>query len=429
MPLDCGHQPDLQSIRVCRHIWENNTNVDFAFIFTEDELEHRICSACARKPAEIQTQLRTICAQCLDALEFRGLEDIERRPGIRERQNDLIFVHQEIQLKPGILTDSCAVQPIPGSSSALWLAVTVGGQVVRIDLTERYISILFRVQPTELPLTDKVLLALSPDAAYIAIANKLGSTGIIIQTADGQPTMKLDRGNYYPEQTPFPVAFVVLNNELYVIHGTNGNRLDISDPKTGRLLTERSPTSYRQGEPRPAHYLDYFHGQLIVSPNNEWAAEYGWVWHPIGHVRCWNLPQWLNGNVWESEDGPSLKRFADAACFWNGPLCWVGDHRLAVWGIGDDEEDMIPAVRIFDVVHGNRERWFYGPEQGLLVFDRYLFSGSEQGMSVWDAATGERLLHDPTLNPISYHRDTKRFLSILPDGTCRLSHLIDRGLG
>jgi hypothetical protein len=85
---------------------------------------------------------------------------------------------------------------------------------------------------------------------------------------------------------------------------------------------------------------------------------------------------------------------------------------------------MIPAVRLFDVRHGQQEQWFYGPERGLLVFDQYLFSASEKGMSVWDVETGERLLHDPTLNPISYHRLTKQFLSILPDGSFRLSRLL-----
>lgn len=427
MVLDCGHQQDLQVIRVCRHIWEDNANVDFAFTFTEGGLEYRICPTCARKPTEIQACLRTICAQCLDGLEFRGLENLERRPEIRERQTKLTFMH-EIRLKSETLKDICAIQPISDSRRSLWLAVRASGQVVEIDWTEMRVLDLFHMQPAELPLTDDVLLEVSPQADYIAVANRLGSTGVVIRISDGQPTMKLNRGKYYPEETPFPVAFVELDRELYLVHSTDWNRLDISDPKTGRLLTERSPTSYRQGESRPAHYLDYFHGELFVSPNNGWIAEYGWMWHPIGYVRCWNVGQWLHNNIWESEDGPSLKRLAEAAYFWNGPLCWTEDHTLAIWGLGQDEEDMIPAVRLFDVTNGRQERWFYGPERGLLVFDQYLFSASVNGMSVWDVETGDRLLHDPSLNPRSYHHGTKQFLTMLPDGSFQLSQLVDMGM-
>jgi hypothetical protein len=299
MSLDCGHPQDLQPTRVCRHLWENNAHVDFAYIFTEGGLEHRICAACARNPAEIQTQLRTLCAHCLDVLEFRGWENLNRRPAILERQTELAFSHHEIRLKPEMLKDISAVQPVIPSNSSSWVAVTNDGHVVQIDLTETpHVSNLYRVQPTELSLTDEIALAVSPGAVYLAIANKQGSTGVVIRTADGQPTMKLNRGIYHPEQTPFPVTFVTLEGKLYVVHGTNWNRVDISDPETGRLLTERFPTSYHQGESRPAHYLDYFHGQLIMSPGNDWIAEYGWMWHPIGSVRCWNFPQWLRNIVW-----------------------------------------------------------------------------------------------------------------------------------
>jgi hypothetical protein len=424
MPLDCGHPYDLQHLKVCRHIWEHNASADFAYVFTEDELECRICVACARMPNEFQSHLRSICTQCLDKLEFRGLELLSRQPGIRERKTEQTFIHRQVRMDPELAKDIRTIEPIPYSKKTQWVAVTADGRVVKIDLThEPHVLDLFRVQPEELLLSDQILLEVSLFAEFVVVANKFGEAGLVINTSARQITMKLNRGNHYPEHTLFPAVFIELNNELYVVHSTAWNRLDISDPETGKLLTERAPTSYKQDEPEPTHYLDYSHTQLIVSPDNQWVAEYGWVWHPIGYVRCWNIQQWLNTNAWESEDGSSLKRFADAAYFWNGPMCWIDSQTLAVWGGGQDEEDMIPAVRMFDVRTGEQVQWFYGPEQGSLFFDQYLFSISQNGTDVWDVNTGERLLHDPVFYPIHYHRGSKQFLSILPDGIFQLSRL------
>lgn len=65
--------------------------------------------------------------------------------------------------------------------------------------------------------------------------------------------------------------------------------------------------------------------------------------------------------------------------------------------------------------------------EGSLVFDRYLFSlDKEEGTSVWDVATGERLLRDSLFCPLRYHRGTKVFLTVLPDGVFQISKLLGR---
>jgi hypothetical protein len=215
---------------------------------------------------------------------------------------------------------------------------------------------------------------------------------------------------------------------LLLVHGTAWNRLDISDPTTATLLTQRSLTIPEQGKDRPEHYLDYFHCGLTISPNQDHIADNGWVWHPVGVVASWNLSRWLHENVWESEDGPSKQRLCWRSYFWDGPLCWIDEKHLAVWGLGEDDEWLIPAVVIFDVVSGQQERWFAGPK-GTLVFDRYLFSADQtEGTSVWDEATGERLLREDSFCPLRYHRGTKSFLTILPDGGFQISKLRGRTL-
>jgi hypothetical protein len=67
-------------------------------------------------------------------------------------------------------------------------------------------------------------------------------------------------------------------------------------------------------------------------------------------------------------------------------------------------------------------RW---PPVGSFTFDRYLFSCStEAGTSVWDVATGERLLHDASFCPTAYHPGAGHFVTARADGVFRLSRLV-----
>ncbi len=39
----------------------------------------------------------------------------------------------------------------------------------------------------------------------------------------------------------------------------------------------------------------------------------------------------------------------------------------------------------------------------------------DTGVSVWDIASGERLLHDAGFQPLRYHRGARQFLTTNPD--------------
>jgi hypothetical protein len=68
-------------------------------------------------------------------------------------------------------------------------------------------------------------------------------------------------------------------------------------PTTGELLTPRDLPRWGSGEPRPAHYLDYFHCGLTLSPDGAWLVDDGWVWHPMGMLKSFSLRRWLQENV------------------------------------------------------------------------------------------------------------------------------------
>jgi hypothetical protein len=260
-----------------------------------------------------------------------------------------------------------------------------------------------------------VSLHLSRDGKIAAMANTRGRHGVVVEIESGRATLILDRGDYHNEDCDFPLAFCRIDDRPLLIHGTVWNRLDVSDPLTGALLTDRSPTSYR--------YADYFHCGLAVSPSHQYVADDGWVWHPAGSVVTWNLQRWVHEYPWESDKGSSRRDLCSRCYYWGGPLCWISDERLAVWGYGEDVDWLIPAARIFNVVTGAEDRWFAGPK-GDFHFDQFLFSAdAEVGTAVWDVDTGERLLLEQSFCPGRYHPGMKAFLTLLPGGAFQISRL------
>ncbi|RYG21582.1 hypothetical protein EON82_18565, partial [bacterium] len=109
-------------------------------------------------------------------------------------------------------------------------------------------------------------LHLSPDEQFAAVVERFGQFGRVFELSTGHKTMDLDRGDYHPETSVHPAAFFTLDGRTLLVHGTDWNRLDVSDPETGEVMTTREPTSCVDAGDVPEHYLDYFHAGLSVSP-------------------------------------------------------------------------------------------------------------------------------------------------------------------
>ena len=358
---------------------------------------------------------------------------ISGQPEIKRTPSGQSFLHDIVQ-QDGL--DASKVKAIVPLYEG-WLALMATGELLELDFasgTRRHIAVL----------TDAIDLALnlglcaSEDGCFVAAFESRGIKGVVLERITGKRCLTLTRDAHDVEITPFPVAFFAYLNRPLLVHATDWNRLDISDPQTGELLTQRGPTSYKQGEPRPEHYLDYFHGALYPSPDGAWIADDGWVWHPIGAVNWWSVTRWLSENVWESEDVEPTDCFR--AYFWGGPICWIDNKTLAVWGYGNDADWLLPAIRLFDVPTNKELRWFPGPQtsrdkeafwepkvpfhNGWMVYDEFLFACSiEHGVSVWDVASGAWLCEDASFYPAAYQRSTKTFLTLRPDCAFQLSHL------
>lgn len=431
MIIDCEHKDAQETGHICIHLLNvTSSKVNYAKWFTGTRHESSlICMQCYRRAQEEaisinDIEMHQICLRCFRDIEEKGfMGNVLGLPEIYERVTSLSFSHQIIPVLDGLTENLLEIQPIDGQRESAWIGLTEKGNVVYVDFSERKTTHIMQLSSSKLDLQQEISLHVATDGQMAAIVNTFGQYGIVINLTTKQITMHLERDDDHIDFSHFPIAFFTMDEKLLLIHGTEWNRLDISDPETGALITARSARQYKEGESRPEHYLDYFHCGLTVSMDQEWIVDNGWVWMPIGIVTSWNLKRWAQESVWESEDGPSMRELCARWYYWGGSLCWLDSRTLAIWGYGNDEAWLIPAARIFDVVSGKELRWFAGP-QGDFVFDTYLFSLSEEhGTAVWDIATGERIFWDAHLHPMRYHRGAKQFLSLLPDGAYRISTL------
>jgi hypothetical protein len=321
--------------------------------------------------------------------------------------------------------------PINNANTSEWLLLSDNRVITHFDadkLTWKCVASLKLIAETDhnswrdLQLRER--LHVSDCGRFAAVVNDYGKRGQVIDIHKGAVTLELNGGDYYPETVPFSFAFMTIEGQVRCIHRTEWNRLDISDPATGSLLSERSPTQYKDRESRPEHYLDYFHGALYLSPNSKLILTDGWVWHPLGIPTIWSIENWRLSNVWESEDGSS-KQDVCARDDWGRAICWIDDKRIAIGGIGELEETMIDGARIFDVTqpgvaspnwgsNGRLEIASIKEAAGIFLSDGIsLFSSDTDGLSRWSLKHGEKTGHIAGFSPTKHHRGAGEFAQMI----------------
>ncbi|MET7731963.1 hypothetical protein ABZT02_11400 [Streptomyces sp. NPDC005402] len=333
-----------------------------------------------------------------------------------------------VPLSLGTVAD---LAPVRDRRQPAWLALGEDGTISRWDVATGHHEAVGTTTVAEEsehePWNDHPLrrrLHASYDGLFASVVNDYGRFGEVIDLRTGEITLTLDNQGYHENTVPFSMAFGQHLGRDVVIHRTDWNRLDVSDAQTGSLLTERSfaVPADADKDVLPEHHLDYFHGALYVSPDGRRILDDGWIWHPIGLPSVWDLDQWVESNVWESEDGPSRVDVCGRAYYWDHAMTWIDSARIAVEGIGDDDERMRPGARILDT--GQRGTAvellaFEGPTAPFFSDGSRLFSGGNTGLSLWDPAEGKLLGAVPGFFPTHHHPGAQQFLQ-LADGVVRL---------
>ncbi|TCC27482.1 hypothetical protein [Kribbella speibonae] len=414
--LPCGHIAHRGPSRFCPHLVSGEDRwVEAIAHLTGNDLDFDLsckdCDAAAQPIAWVD-----VCEGCVQ----RVMEDDNPvawrgRPGVKHRPEPVETSLTSTAL-PTNLARPADFTALPGTAGN-WLILTADGLLSTFDADTGEHVLLARAdlpaEPTpDLGKTPRPRIHADPSGRYVAIVNDYGRYGVVLDLHDGRETMRLDRGDYHPEQTPFPIAFLTVDDDIALVHATAWNRLDASDPATGQLRTHRDQTPYLAGQPRPEHYLDYFHGALHLSPDGRWLADDGWVWSPVGLPRVWDAQHWLRTNVWESEDGGSARRLAHRAYYWDKPMCWVSNDLVAISGIGYDDEATLDGVRIFDVTTGDEVLAFACPIRALFGAPGRLYASSETELQIWDPRTAELIGTVDHFAPTRHHQGSGELAQI-----------------
>jgi hypothetical protein len=422
--IDCPHEPKISA--VCPHL---DGAREYCEWFTGRAAEHHLlCLACADAPETAATI--PVCAACGPAALIGRAWNAERgvlgQPGLAERDGGLAFVHERVDLDR-LAAPILDLRPAPGPTP-VFLAFLGDGSLVRIDLQTATIDRLADLSSRTLHRARAVALAVAPLGDFVAIVNDEGGSGVVVALADGSETTSLTRGDFSPGDG-FPIALTTHQERTVVIHATRWNRLDVSDAATGALLSARSYGMVEEGE-RPPHFLDFSHRRLVVAPTGDLVADCGEGENGLGRVATFSLDRMLGADPWESEDGERRREHCPRWYASDPPVAWLDDRHLAVWGYGPSGERLIDAVVVCDAETGGVARWFPGPRKGeLVVHGPHLVVHSAEGTSVWDPASGERLLHDPGFAPQRFHPGAGAFLSTNATGDLFvLSRLVDRSV-
>lgn len=367
-----SHTP--RPLRVCAHLLPARPQDAYVIQFTGRGVEQRLlCQECTPEGAP----LVDTCAACVRAIEVASYPARHvGTPQVLERTTSLRLEPVTAPVAPPLVD----LAPVRDGG---WLALGEDGRLHRLDLARG--EVVASAPGLEHTPTGPHRLRASARGDLVAIVERRGQRGVVLDATTGEVLLPLDRGDYHPEQSEFPLAFLERGGQTLVVHGVDWNRLEVTDPRTGARPADAPVAGEARESSRPGRPGDHFRGHLVPSPDGAWLAEDGWIWQPVGCVLAWPVEPWLGEGTTD--------RFLLQREDWDLPLCWVGPRTLAVYGFGDVWNDVLPAAVIFDVTTGERARWFAGPDGGDFFFvDPYLLATGGGATSLWDVATGERVL-------------------------------------
>ena len=321
--LDCGHVAYAASRRVCRHLLVEEPPT-FVGLLTGVGVDYDLaCDVCADNPAR---ELLLVCEGCVArAADWDSITAWRGTPEIRIQDRLVIGRWSEFGCSFIPQNDWC-VAPLP-----LGWAIVTRDLLILLDQAGE-VAAEYSLSVTPEPPNEwtghvrGLALHTSPDGLFAAVVTDYGQFGQVIDLETGARPLVLDRGSYHNETTPFPVCCVTVDGDAVVVAATAWNRLDTFLAATGRLLTSRE-TEWVRGQPRPEHYLDYFHGRLLASPGGRWILDDGWVWSPVGVPTVIDVAAWLSGQIHTAENGAALSYRAYA---WDQPVAWLDDHTVAI---------------------------------------------------------------------------------------------------
>ena len=232
---------------------------------------------------------------------------------------------------------------------------------------------------------------------YVAFVNTISTKGFMFNLLDNSLHLSLERGDYHVEHCSFPIAFYSRKDEVFLIHGTDWNRLDITSLSDKKLMTDRIVAYHKEN---PVNYFDYFHSLLCISPDEKHFISNGWVWSPYDLLMMWQIEDFLTEYELKYQN---LSDLDTSGYNWDRPLCWI-DEKTIAYGYNalesgeDDLSEDTPTEIIIQNIHNNEileriafEGFYlndYKEVKGTLIFDQnkaiFIAFSFEKGITIID---------------------------------------------
>ena len=413
-------------IGACRHL-RDDPDADFYRHFTgESVVSWFLCYDCLKAVNKGEpVVVEPISPEEVKHIGSEGfLEGITGAPSIIEASGSPLCPIEELRIEDGPVLRTMAAMPdgtwlaLNGENSLECIAPSDTGTfsrrvVTHIDLPD---------EPNESwngrNLTPRIVP--DPTGRFAAVVNDYGRYGLVIDLSNDCIAMRLNGGDYHPETVPQSVCFVLHRGKPILLHRTQWNRLDASDPETGTLLTEREFPPSSDDKKFPEHYLDYFHGGLYPSPSGTMILNDGWVWHPFGVTTLFDSSEWLDGNAWETED--KLTRLISRED-WDTGFTWIDDKTIALEHLFAPAHTGAGLGLLIDIATKETTP-IAGPRGHFFSDGRRLFSADSEGLSVWDVQAGTCIGFIPDFKPTLQHPWTKQLAEL--DGNLLRTWRYDR---
>ncbi|MFG3104794.1 hypothetical protein ACGFZL_30345 [Streptomyces sp. NPDC048182] len=172
----------------------------------------------------------------------------------------------------------------------------------------------------------------SPSGRWTVVYGERGTRGLLL---DGRRVVReLLRDEGHAGDFDYPVGLGTLSDgrEVLVHCPERDDRLRVEDVATGESLATGS------GE----EMSSLFHARPAISPGGRWLMSAGWVWHPDGVCRVYDLEQALTDP--STLDGEGVLDHRPLSGAEVDSACWLDGDRLAVvagevgWDRDVDEE-------------------------------------------------------------------------------------------
>ncbi len=368
-------------IKVCDHL-KNQTEEEYIKFFTGLKKEFIcICLNC-----DANKKKTVINFSYLDETEIEDLylEEIKGRPELIENIDENIFLKHEYK-KIDIFAEknilfTLALEKSDGDE---YLFLTDDRKLFTFNFEILEINELpLMIEKSKIDFNKNIEIKISADYKLLAVYNLRGQYGMVYNLEHMTELIELNRGDYHVEVTPYTFEFFEYNNKTLMITARDWNMIDVIDPYSKQVLTKRDwDHSNRKDSSMPE-----FRSSVYISPDKKWIVEDGWAWHPIGAIFRWDLNKWIEKNKWEANSGKSLKCIKTALYSWGNPVEWLDNNRLMVWGYGNDDDYILPAIVIYDINTCEELNWFYGPGNNI-TYDGFLFSFNKK--SIWDEKSND----------------------------------------